>query len=77
MVGEHYTIVTKDNCPWCTKAKVLLDFWGKTYQEINLYENQWAREIFKKEGYKTVPQIWNGPIHIGGYSDLDNYLAGD
>ena len=44
------------------------------YEEHNVSNND-IREDFKKQGFKTVPQIWNEKNkHIGGYDDLKSYI---
>ena len=31
--------------------------------------------ILKEKGYKTVPQIFDGELHIGGYTELRTFLT--
>jgi|TARA_R100000742_G_C4201438_1_gene30434 glutaredoxin len=50
---------------------MLLDSKGETYEEININENQEAKEKLKELGFKTVPQIWLNEEHIGGYVELE------
>ena len=77
-------IYTKDNCPFCTRAKALMQLKGIGYQEkiiaVNgkdgrvLKENQsWTtrEELLEAApAAKTVPQIWLDGEHVGGYTDL-------
>ena len=64
-----YTIST---CPYCIKAKVLLNKKMVKYEEINIEnDNSLKEEMVKKSnGRKTVPQIFINGIHIGGCDDL-------
>ena len=58
-------------CPYCIAARQLLDTKGVAYQytavdnDFNLREN-----ILKRSGQRTVPQIWIGEHHVGGFTDL-------
>jgi glutaredoxin 3 len=59
-------------CPYCTMAEKLLRSRG--VEEIDkiradLHPNQ-RTEMIKKTGRRTVPQIYIGETHIGGYDDL-------
>lgn len=59
-------------CPFCTRAKMLLDKKGATYEEINLTQHPEQREemLQKANGQRTVPQIFINDQHIGGCDDL-------
>lgn len=84
----HAVIYTKDNCPYCTKAKMLMTNRGITYDErlvgINgpdtrqLKENQtWStREqlLEAAPAARTFPQIWLDGVHIGGCDALETHL---
>lgn len=68
---QKVIIYTKSYCPYCVKAKSLLDIKGAEYQEINVEEGDYLEEMLKKsEGMKTVPQIFIGALHVGGCDDL-------
>ena len=67
-------IYSKDNCPFCVKAKVLLDDNG--YTEIKVGEDIDREDFLTKfPGHKTVPQIVIDGEHIGGHDDLVKWLA--
>jgi glutaredoxin 3 len=52
-------------------AKRLLAAKGKQWQEIDIEEQpERAREMVERSGRRTVPQIWIGDRHVGGYDDL-------
>jgi glutaredoxin 3 len=57
-------------CPYCVRARRLLDRKGVSYTEILVDENpeRWA-EMEKRSGRATVPQIFIGDHHVGGYDD--------
>lgn len=67
------TIYTKDYCPYCTKAKNLLQRKGaRDVVEIDItHSEDIQREMISKSGgKKTVPQIFIGDTHVGGCDDL-------
>jgi glutaredoxin 3 len=68
----NVTVYSTTVCPYCVRAKMLLDKKGAAYQEINLTKNPEHRdEMLKKTGGKrTVPQIFIGEKHVGGCDDL-------
>ncbi|MDH4610359.1 glutaredoxin 3 [Pseudomonas sp. BN102] len=58
-------------CPYCVRAKQLLDKKGVRYEEINVDGNPAVRaEMTRKAGRTSVPQIWIGQTHVGGCDDL-------
>lgn len=65
------TIYTTKVCPYCVRAKQLLDRKGIEYKEINA-EDDAVREamIQKAGGQRTVPQIFINSHHVGGCDDL-------
>lgn len=66
-----YYIVTKDNCPWCDKAKWLLKEHFEEYVTLNITEFPPLVQLLKGSGIKTVPQIWDKNMNlIGGYQEL-------
>ena len=69
---KNVVIYTTKICPYCVRAKGLLDKKGAAYQEIRVDENPHLREelIQKSGGQRTVPQIFIGDLHVGGCDDL-------
>ena len=59
-------------CPYCARAKALLDRKGVAYAEIDLMEQPNRRDEMVKRagGRRTVPQIFIDGEHIGGSDDL-------
>lgn len=72
---QNITIYTKDGCPYCVRAKKLLDSKGLIYQEVNVGNDPEKRASLseKSNGSKTVPQIFIGDKHIGGCDDLIDF----
>jgi glutaredoxin 3 len=64
-------IYTTRFCPYCVRARNLLDAKSVPYHDIAVdREPQLRREMMVKSGRNTVPQIWIGEQHIGGFDDL-------
>ena len=70
-----YTVYTQSRCGFCDAAKNLLEDSGIAFMEISIEHDQDARIMLKDMGCKTVPQIFNGELHIGGYTELREYLT--
>jgi len=65
-------IYTTRWCPYCHLAKALLKRKGVHYTEIDLSHHRERRSemIERANGRTTVPQIFIGPVHVGGSDDL-------
>lgn len=58
-------------CPFCVMAKRLLSSKGVGVEEIRVDENPAVRdEMMRITGRRTVPQIFVGETHVGGFDDL-------
>jgi thioredoxin reductase (NADPH) len=65
------TMYTKSWCPYCDRAKHLLTDKGQTWTEIDIEEQPARRdEMVKRSSRTTVPQIFIGDRHVGGFDDL-------
>jgi glutaredoxin len=67
------TVYSKNNCPFCVKAKHLLETKGVAYTEVKIEETPEAREFVVAEGHRTVPQIYkDGKLLVeGGFHGLE------
>ncbi len=65
-------IYTKGYCPYCHRAKALLEKKGISYQEFKVDEQPGLRDIMieRANGGFTVPQIFINNQHIGGCDDM-------
>ena len=65
-------IYTSPLCGYCHAAKRLLNDKGVTYSEVNVMLNAEKRKemMQRANGRHTVPQIFIGQEHVGGYDDL-------
>jgi glutaredoxin 3 len=65
------TVYTKNACPFCDRAKALLESRGVTFESINIEEHPEAREFLVDGGHRSVPQIFKDGQHIpGGFQGL-------
>ena len=65
-------LYTTPYCPYCIAAKDLLRSKGATFTEIDLamQSDRRAEMIARANGRLTVPQIFIGMTHVGGFDDL-------
>lgn len=64
-------LYSTQSCPFCDRAKALLDQKGVKYIEIMVDKDENARnEMIEQTGKRTVPQIFINEKHIGGFDDL-------
>lgn len=65
------TMYVTQHCPFCLRAKHLLTEKGVEYQEIDVGQQTDKRaEMESRSGRDSVPQIFIGDHHVGGYDDL-------
>lgn len=65
-------IYTKDFCPYCSRAKALLEVKGVAFEEYNISSGgpKRAEMLQRSNGGYTVPQIFIDGSHIGGCDDI-------
>jgi glutaredoxin len=69
-------IYSKPNCPWCVKAKELMNRFSISYEEKILdvdYSRDDLRELVGEHLPLTVPQIFINDRRIGGYEDFADW----
>ncbi len=65
-------VYTKQTCPFCIRAKRLLERKGAAYEEISVEGRDDLRTwLVEASGQKTVPQIFVGERSLGGFSDIE------
>ena len=66
------TVYSKDYCPYCAAAKALLERKGVEFEVIDVSSDQAQlnRMLERSNGRRTVPQIFNDELHVGGFDDL-------
>ena len=73
-----YVIITRDQCNFCDDAKAFMKGKGIQYVEYNIQSDssKWLLSLLKRSSITTVPQVFNDKgTHIGGYTDLKEYLS--
>ncbi len=58
-------------CPYCIAARALLRARNIAYQDIAVDGDPQLRDaVLARSGQSTVPQIWVGDVHVGGFTEL-------
>lgn len=73
------TVYSKTVCPFCVNAKNYLKAKNIPYDEINIEEDEVARQFILDKGHRTVPQIYfNGELFVeGGFQGLSKMAEAD
>jgi glutaredoxin-like protein len=69
------SIITKPGCPFCAKAKEMLQSHGIAYEEVILGRDATVRSLRAITGRDTVPQVFIDGRHIGGSEELEKHLG--
>ena len=65
------TIYSKNDCPFCDRAKALLESKDIPFKVIKMEDEPSAREFLMDQGLRSVPQIFkDGVLLPGGYQGL-------
>lgn len=69
---KQVIMYTTPICGYCAAAKRLLQAKQASFQEIDVMRDPSKREemMLKANGGRTVPQIFIGDVHVGGYDDM-------
>jgi len=68
---SHIRMYCTEFCPYCVRAEALLKSKGVEIRKIFVDSlSDGFRELFELTGRRTVPQIFIGDHHVGGYDDL-------
>ena len=59
-----------DDCPFCRRAEALLEKRGAPPEKIRLVNAEMWEDMERLTGRNTVPQIFIGERHVGGFDDL-------
>lgn len=68
---RSFWVVTSDACPWCVRAKALLEAEGHSVSEIGR-ESQMGKILLLASAQRTVPLVVE---IVGGYEKLEAHLA--
>jgi glutaredoxin 3 len=69
---QKVELFTRGFCPYCTRAKSLLDQKGITFTDYEIDKNPELRPVMieRAQGKTSVPQIFIGETHVGGCDEL-------
>lgn len=68
---QNVIIYTRDGCPYCVRAKALLDSKGAHYIEFNASRDPSVRQdMVNRSGRNTFPQVFANGQHLGGCDDI-------
>ena len=68
---NNVTIYTTQFCPYCVRAKQLVENKGAKYDELKVDGDASLRQMMtNKCNSRSVPQIWIGDTHVGGCDEL-------
>ncbi|HEY6619676.1 MAG TPA: glutaredoxin 3 [Steroidobacteraceae bacterium] len=71
MTQPVVTVYVSDWCPYCQRAKGLLQHKQVVFNEINVEEDEKSREeMLARSNRRSVPQIFIGDKHVGGCDEL-------
>lgn len=71
-----FTVITKENCPYCTQAKAFLERYELEYQEMKIGVDISRDDVINRYfPWKTVPIILYNQSFIGGYTELSEKLS--
>lgn len=72
IMASQVVVYSKETCPYCVMAKKLLEQKGVSLiKEIRIDLNPEERDkMIEITGRMTVPQIFIGDYHVGGFDDL-------
>jgi glutaredoxin-like protein len=71
----NVTVFSREGCPYCVRAKGMLDDAGIEYEELVLNRDFSESTIRAISGHSTVPQVFIDGERIGGSEALEDYLA--
>jgi glutaredoxin 3 len=75
-MSARVVIYTTSWCPYCARAKALLDAKRVAYEEIDIERGAGLRDqMIARSGRRTVPQIFIGETYVGGCDDLHELEA--
>ncbi|MDO6513703.1 MULTISPECIES: GrxA family glutaredoxin [Neptuniibacter] len=75
---KRITIFGREGCGFCVRAKELCEIKGLDYRYIDIHKENISKEDLEKtvgKPVETVPQVFCGQEHIGGFTELEAFLT--
>ena len=86
-MGPEVTVYGNQTCPYCGAARMLLTKKGISFNDVLVTKDDaLLDEMMERSGSRSVPQVFIGDIHVGGFDallelddsgELDKLLASD
>jgi glutaredoxin 3 len=71
MLMPNIVVYLTPHCPYCMRARRLLEEKGVEYSVINVASDSWLwEEMIERSHRYTVPQIFIDDLHVGGFDDM-------
>lgn len=70
MSTPHIRMYSTNMCPYCIRAEQLLRSKGVEFEKIDATTAEKWQEMEMASHRSTVPQIFVGELHLGGYDDI-------
>ena len=71
MSSPHVVVYSTAMCPYCVRARFLLQSKGVSFEEIRVdMDRDKMTEMMQRSNRRTVPQIFIDNFHVGGYDDM-------
>lgn len=71
MSNKPVVMYSRASCPYCVAARNVFKARDMTWTEVSLdAEPDKRAEMISRTGRRTVPQIFIGDFHVGGFDDL-------
>ena len=74
---QRFTIFGRPDCGFCVRAKQLLEKKAFEFRWIDITKENISKADLEKtigKPVETVPQVFHGQQHIGGFTELDVYI---
>jgi len=74
---DAFTIFGRKGCGFCVRARELCEMKGFEFKYIDIQEQGITKADLEKtigKPVETVPQVFHGANHIGGYTELEAYV---
>lgn len=67
-------LVSKPGCPYCAKARDLLEENNIAYEQVELGDGVTTKTLYAVSGEGTAPQVFVDGMRVGGSDDLERYF---
>ena len=67
---KEIKLYTVGKCNECVHVRKMLEELGIEYQELDVTEDPYRKEVVEKTGFFSVPQVLADEEHIGGYEKI-------